>query len=81
MTTLPRGIRGSEVGVKILDFIVVKAIKSKDEDKLLLVVEIKSSNRSLDDSGEQLVSYLEAFAQKSRDDTEEPRFQILYGLL
>jgi hypothetical protein len=78
---LPRGIRGSEIGVKIPDFIVVKATQSKDDDKLLLVVEIKTSDRSLEDSGEQLVSYLEAFAEKSRDDTEEPLFQILYGLL
>ena len=78
---LPLGIGGSEIGVKILDFIVVKATQSNDDDKLLLVVEIKPSNRSLDDSGEQLVSYLEAFAEKSRDDTEEPLFRNLYGLL
>lgn len=78
---LPRSIRGSEIGVKIPDFIVVKATQSKDDDKLLLVVEIKTSDQSLNDSAEQLVSYLEAFAEKYRDDTEEPLFRILYGLL
>jgi len=44
----------------------------------MLVVEIKPSDQSLNDSAEQLVSYL---VEKYRDDTEEPLFQILYGLL
>jgi len=78
---LPRSIRGSEISLKIPDFIVVKATQSKDDDKLLRLVEIKSSDQSLDDSTEQLASYLEAFAEKSRDDTQEPLCQILYGVL
>ena len=37
------GFQGSESGVKIPDFIVVKATESKDDDRVLMLVEIKPS--------------------------------------
>ena len=78
---LPQGFQGSESGVKIPDFIVVKATESGDSDRVLMVVEIKPSDQSLVNSMEQLTTYLEAFMKKSNSETGEPLFHILYGLL
>ena len=63
---LPRGFQGSESGVKIPDFIVVKATESGDSDRVLMVVEIKPSDQSLANSMEQLTTYLEAFMKKKQ---------------
>ncbi|KIL56343.1 hypothetical protein M378DRAFT_17159 [Amanita muscaria Koide BX008] len=78
---LPRGFGGSEVGVGIPDFIVVKATEAKDNDRVLLVVEIKSSDRTAGDAAEQLGNYLAAFSHKNIAGTQEPLFNVLYGLL
>ncbi|KAM6500036.1 hypothetical protein JOM56_003050 [Amanita muscaria] len=78
---LPRVFQGSELGVKIPDFIVVKATESKDNDKVLLLVEIKPADRLVQYAVEQLAGYLEAFANKFHQETEEPLFDVIYGLL
>ena len=78
---LPRGFGGSESGVRIPYFIVVKATESKDNDRVLMLVEIKPLDRSLANSLEQLTNYLEAFSQKFNSETWQPLFDTSYGLL
>ena len=76
---LPQGFQGSESGVKIPDFIVVKATESKDDDRVLMVVEIKPSDQSLANSMEQLTTYLEAFMKKATRKQENHFFMFYMG--
>jgi hypothetical protein len=71
-SVIPRAFPGLEEGLLSPDFIVIKATSEKDNDELLLVVEIKPKDRSLQNAEEQLVDYMESVANKVRVDTNEP---------
>lgn len=69
---LPRSLGGAEVAVRAPDFVVVKASASRDDDWLLLVVEVKLADFPEQQAVDQLIDYLEAFLQKHRVDTDKP---------
>ena len=79
---LPRSFGGFEAQLRSPDFIVVKATASRDNDRLLLVVEIKPSDMFEENAVEQLSEYMGMLADKHRHDTKEPLFaNTLHGLL
>ncbi|KAF8815506.1 hypothetical protein BYT27DRAFT_7128975 [Phlegmacium glaucopus] len=78
---LSRDQRGGEKGVLVPDFIVVKATSSLYMDRVLLIVEIKRHDESPLVAHEQLLAYMEAFADKTKYFDGGKLFEQLYGML
>jgi hypothetical protein len=79
---LSRAEGGKEVPLKEPDFIVAKATADINNDRIIVVIEIKPYGADPDNARSQLEDYLEIVARKYRTDTATPVFhQDLYGLL
>jgi hypothetical protein len=77
---LSRDEKGGEQSVKIPDFVVVKASASLHGDRVLMIVEVKRGDMSLDAAKEQLAEYFGSFADKVGFDGQ-PLFDHLEGLV
>jgi hypothetical protein len=81
-SVIPRAYGGRENPLKEPDFVVVKATQARDNDRIILVIEVKPHGTAPEHGREQLQDYLEGVAAKYRVDTLGPLFhQTLYGLL
>lgn len=77
-----RAVGGRELGLLEPDFIVVRASEKTSDDIMVLIIEVKRNNVSIQKATEQITDYMEAFAAKIRQDTSHPLVKgTLRGLL
>src|SRR5258707_7469287 len=78
---LSRDESGGEQSVKIPDFTVVKATASLHNDRVLMIVEAKHPDMSLDAAKGQMAEYFGSLVDKHRFSDGGPLFDHLEGLL
>ena len=78
---LSREEKGGEQSLKAPDFTVVKATASLHNDRVLMIIEVKRFEMSLESAQNQIGEYFDALSDKYKFTNGQPLFDRLEGLL